>query len=346
MKKIVLGFFVICVAVFLIPSVLVPVAGLFQREKEVPAAADIVPEQEGDAVTTAVMQDPYQISLYITASGETVTMDFEDYVAGIVAEEMPPSYPKEALKAQAVAARSYMLSKIAGYLQNGIPEEHHGALLCTDYSHCKNWTALSDTKKRWDARFADDYEQKILEAVQETRGEYLIYDNKVAKTFFYAVSSGQTETAEDVWGTALPYLQSVPSEEDSRADGYRSRVFYPKEAFYTVLKGARPQISLKEPLSSMLGKVTYTQGGSVATIELGGEIFKGTEIRSMFGLRSAHFNLRFEEEQAVFEVTGYGHGVGMSQFGAGAMAGEGKNYQEILMHYYSGVTLASLYHKA
>lgn len=346
MKKFFAGFLLTCFAVFLIPAVIVPVSMLFEEEKAVPAAAEIVTPNAGDAITTASMQEPYQISLYITSTGETANLDFEDYIAGIVAGEMPPTYQTEALKAQAVAARSYMLSKIASYLQDGIPEEHHGALLCTDYSHCKNWASLEDAKSHWDARFAEDYADKIKTAVQDTRGEYLVYDNKVAKTFFYAISSGKTENVTDVWGSALPYLQSVPSEGDSRADGYRSRVFYPKEAFYTVLKGARPHIRTDESLDAMLGKVTYTEGGSVASIELGGELFKGTEIRNMFQLRSANFSLRIQDNQVVFDVKGYGHGVGMSQYGANAMAGEGKSYQEILDHYYTGVMLACLYQKA
>lgn len=345
MKKFLTGLLTLCFSIFLIPGILVPLSVLFQ-ENPPTAAASVPPSEEKDAITAASMETPYQISLYLSAVGNTLQLDFEDYIAGIVAEEMSPTTHPEALKAQAVAARSYMLSKIAGYLENGIPPEHHGALLCTDYNHCKNWTPLEDTKKRWDPRLAEDYAQKIQTAVQDTRGEYLIYGGKVAKAFFFAASSGKTESAADVWGTALPYLQSVPSENDLRADGCRSRVFYPMDAFWTVLKGARPQIQPRDSVEEIPGKITYTAGGSVATAELAGEQFKGTEIQELFQLRSACFTLRFQDGQAVFDVKGHGHGVGMSQFGANDMANTGKNYREILEHYYTGVTLVSLYQKA
>ena len=341
MKRVIIILCIICFSVFIIPGFLISLSTFF-KAPETQVSADT--SDPGDAVTASSFTEPYQISLYNTETGKVDTLDFEDYIAGIVASEMPPTFHVEAMKAQAVAARSYILSKIAVYMESGIPDSHHGALLCNDNSHCKSFTSFEDTAATWDKRFTEDYTAKIKTAVSETSGEYLIYDNKVAKTYFFAVSSGKTENIADVWGVSLPYLVSVDSSGDFRADGYHSKVFYPKDAFFTVLKGAQPEIRIPESPETILGNVSYTEGGGIASIELCGKLFKGTEIQEMFRLRSTNFSITFENDQAIFDVKGYGHGVGMSQYGANYMANNGDNYHTILEHYYPGTSSAELYH--
>lgn len=342
MKRFLIGFLILSAAVFGIPSIMVPIASLASGRTAEPAFADSADSADD---TAGSVDAPYMVTLYRVGNGETVTLDFEDYIAGIVAEEMPPTNSIEALKAQAVAARSYILSKISAYLENA-PSEHHGALLCDDFSHCHAWRSLTESESAWDARFREDYAAKVKHAVDETRGEYLSYENKAAKTCFHAVSGGKTENAEDVWGVSLPYLTTVNSAEDMRADGYHSRAFYPKEAFDTVLRGLRPSLQTAERLEDISPKITYHDSGSVATLTMLGETFTGLEIKEAFHLRSTHFSLKFADGKAVFDVTGYGHGVGMSQFGAAAMADQGKDYRAILAHYYKGTTLSQLYHNA
>lgn len=342
MKRFLIGFLILSAAVFCIPSVMVPIASLVSGRTAAPAYAD---SAAADDTAAYRVDAPYTVTLYRVGNGETLTLDFEDYIAGIVAEEMPPTNSIEALKAQAVAARSYILSKLSSYSENA-PAAHHGALLCDDFSHCHTWRSLEESKDTWDARFREDYAAKIKRAADETRGEYLSYENKAAKTCFHAVSGGKTENAEDVWGVSLPYLTTVNSAEDTRADGYHSRVFYPKEAFETVLRGLRPSIQTAENLEDISPKFTYHDSGSVAALTMLGETFTGLEIKEAFHLRSTHFSLKFADGKAVFDVNGYGHGVGMSQFGAAAMAEYGKNYREILAHYYKGTTLSQLYHNA
>lgn len=342
MKRFLIGFLILSAAVFCIPSVMVPIASLVSGRTAAPAYAD---SAAADDTAAYGVDAPYTVTLYRVGNGETLTLDFEDYIAGIVAEEMPPTNSIEALKAQAVAARSYILSKLSSYSENA-PAAHHGALLCDDFSHCHTWRSLEESKDTWDARFREDYAAKIKRAADETRGEYLSYENKAAKTCFHAVSGGKTENAEDVWGVSLPYLTTVNSAEDTRADGYHSRVFYPKEAFETVLRGLRPSIQTAENLEDISPKFTYHDSGSVAALTMLGETFTGLEIREAFHLRSTHFSLKFADGKAVFDVNGYGHGVGMSQFGAAAMADQGKDYRAILAHYYKGTTLSQLYHNA
>ncbi len=346
MKRFILGLILLCSAILFIPAATLSLFDGWGNETLLPVSVMPADAESGDAITMAVMPEDYTVTVYLVSTGETVTMDFEEYIAGVLGEEMPPGFLSESLKAQAVAARSYILSKIAGYMESGIPKNHHGALLCTDYTHCRTWRPLEESKQEWELKTADDHMEKIQKAVQDTRGEYLVYDNKVAKAYFHKINSGRTEDIEDVWGVSLPYLQSVDSPGDRRADGYRSRVFYPKEAFFTVLRGLRPKLQLPENLEDGAISAKHHEGGSVEAVELFGESFSGKEIKEAFGLRSMAFSLQFQEGKAVFDVKGYGHGVGMSQFGANKMAEEDKGYQEILQHYYKGVQLACLYQKA
>ncbi|MBO5364058.1 MAG: stage II sporulation protein D, partial [Clostridia bacterium] len=267
-----------------------------------------------------------------------LNLDFEDYIAGIVGAELNPDFPEEAIKAQAVAARSFLLSKVATYLEDGIPDSHHGAILCGDFTHCRSYTPLEEQADR-------QYIESVKRAVEATRGEYLTFDNKVAKAYFHKVSCGKTENVMDIWGVELPYLVSVESESDLRADGYRSRVFFPKDAFFTVIRGLRPKLKLPDSLVDNALTIKCTTGGSVDTVTIFGEKFSGKEVQEGFGLKSRAFSLEFQENQAVFDVKGNGHGVGMSQAGAKAMAEGGAGYQEILSHYYSGVSLSNLYQK-
>ncbi len=319
MKRLVLGVLFLTMSVFCLPVILASITYVLSKE-DIPATADVQLSEVAN-----LLPKSGEITLYRTASGETDTVNFEEYIAGIVGQEMTEKHHKEALKAQAVATRSYILSKISAY-QAKAPENHHGAMLCDDFYHCRSWEPLNG-------------QEKIRQAVEETKGEYLSYEGEVAKAYFHKISNGKTENIEDVWGVSIPYLRSVESKEDERADGYKSRVFYPKAAFFSVIRGLRPNIELPESLENTEFTGKYYQGGSLESITIFGEKFTGKELEEAFRLRSRAFTLSFEDEQAVFDVKGYGHGVGMSQFGAKKMAEAGKNYQEILLHYYQGVTL-------
>ncbi len=322
MKRMVLGIFLVCMMIFLIPLMMEPILVAILEKEPVPVSA----EPEVTEVSNLLPEEG-TITLYRTATGKIETINFENYIAGMVEQEMTGEYHKEALKAQAVAVRSYMLSKLRDY-QKEKPESHQGAMLCDDFYHCRSWKPLE--------------EEKILQAVEETHGEYLAYEGEVIKAYFHKISNGKTENVEDVWGVSIPYLRSVESPEDVRADGYRSRVFYPKAAFYSVMRGLRPNLQLPETLENISFTGKYFQGGGLESITIFGEKFTGKELQEAFRLRSRAFSLSFSEEQAVFDVKGYGHGVGMSQFGAKKMAEEGKDYQEILLHYYQGVSLKQL----
>ncbi len=334
MKKLFWGVVLLCVVMFLLPLMVIPLTN-FRAEKAVLPVA-VPATNRGDAITKDTISAPYRITLYQPKTDQVEEVEFEEYIAGIVAAELTPEFPADAVKAQVVATRSYILSKIATYLEDGIPDEHHGALLCNDFSHCRSYTPLREVAD-------ENYIESVKTAVEDTRGEYLTYENRVVKAYFHKISSGKTENVKDVWGVEIPYLVSVESPGDLRADGYKSRVFYPKEAFITVIRGLRPELALPDILKEGEQVAKRTKAGGVESITVFGESFSGKEIAEGFGLRSRTFSLEFRDNQAIFDVSGNGHGVGMSQAGAKFMAEEGKGYQEILSHYYPGVSLTQLY---
>lgn len=337
MRRIVALFFAVLLSIFLFPAIMGAVKGGEVQHTNISA-------EDGDAITCGSFSRPFNISVYDTVADRLFEMEFEEYLVGVIAREMPPTYHMEALKAQAVAARSYILSKAVDYFGGNTPEEHRGAMVCTDYTHCKAWKDISEVKSGWDIRFANDYESKIRKAVESTTGEYMIYDNKVVKAYFYAISSGWTENVEEVWGATLPYLKSVPSRGDVGADGYESLSTYTKDLFIQKIKKLNAEAEISD-LNECLGEINRTQAGGVAEIEIGGISFKGEAIREAFDLRSTNFKISFDGDKVIFNVKGYGHGVGMSQNGANEMAEEGKRYSEILKHYYSGVDIVNLYKK-
>lgn len=286
---------------------------------------------------------PFKISVYDINTNQVFDIEFEEYICGVVAGEMPPTNNVEALKAQAVAARSFILSK-AGESSGGDEQRHKGAMICTDSVHCKEWQSINDIKKVWDTRYADEYEERIRKAVSGTWGEYMVYEGETVKAYFYAMSGGRTENASEVWGAGLPYLKSVNSREDLKSDGFETMYTVPREKFCELLKKERADIKLSD--GGELGiEIKRTEGGGVSEIKIAGVTFNGEEIRKMFNLKSTNFEIKPTENKVTFVVKGNGHGVGMSQNGANVLAGEGKKYDEILKHYYSGVSIVNLYKK-
>lgn len=319
---------------FLLPAAAGLLGGIANGERQAPR----IPQTQ---TTSAALSRI--IKVYNSKTAKVEEHDFEDYMVGVLAGEMPASYESEALKAQAVAGRSYILDRMENYRKNGAPPEHKGADICTDSTHCKAWISTADACGKWGANWEKQYLPKLQAAVRETRGEYMVYEGQTVKAFFYSTSSGKTETAHDVWGGEnYPYLQSVESVGDLSAPDFETAVTVTKEDFMNKLQNSNPSVAISEPLSTMIGAEERTEGGSVAAITLGGQRFKGTEIRTLFHLRSANFTVQAEENAVIFHVKGYGHGVGMSQYGANYMAKQGKSYKEILQHYYTGIDFSML----
>ena len=276
-------------------------------------------------------EDQRTISVYLAQEGRVVEMALESYVCGVVAAEMPASFSQEALKAQAVAARTYALNK-------GPSSNHPDADLCTDYACCQAWIARDKAQGNWGDKAAE-YTNKITTAVAETGNQVILYQGQLIDAVFHSSSSAATQDAVEVWGNSVPYLQSVDSPEGEGVPNYESQVTLTTQEFKDAFLKAQPTASLEGDPASWVGTIERTQSGSVHAITIGGVTVSGAQARQIFSLRSASFDVSLSGDTFTFSVTGFGHGVGMSQYGADAMAEEGKGYVEILQHYYTGVTV-------
>ena len=243
------------------------------------------------------------------------------YLQRVLLGEMPISFEKEALKAQAVAARTYTAKAMAG--------GKHGGKLCTDSSCCQ---AFCDAAAF--ASFTPEEREKAADAVRETDALVLTYDGALIEATFFSCSGGRTEDAVAVWGTDYPYLRSVESPGEEAAKYDTDSRLVSKRELETAL-----EITLSDNAASWAGAVQLTSGGGVETIELGGKRFLGVYLRKALGLRSTAFTVTPEGDALRFDTRGYGHRVGLSQYGANAMAADGADFREILRHYYPGTAL-------
>lgn len=268
--------------------------------------------------------------------GDTVRdMTMEDYLMGVTAAEMPASFAEEALKAQAVAARTYTLYKL-------ISGGNHGdtADICTDSTCCQAYISQEAARSSWGEQ-ADALEEKIRTAVTDTDGEAILYGGVPILAVFHSSSAGLTRAAGQVWQNDLPYLQPVDSPEASASiPNYYSRVDFSPETIREKLLARIPAADLAGDQKTWLKNAVRDSAGSVETVEVGGVTVKGSTVRAALGLRSACFEWELQDGRFAFYVTGHGHGVGLSQYGANAMAEAGADYKTILTHYYTGVTVA------
>ncbi len=262
-------------------------------------------------------------------------MTMETYLRGVLRAEMPASFQQEALKAQAVAARTYILYKTA----HGPIANHPEADACDDIHCCQAFKSEEDAAAGWGAMTLQ-YEEKVRSAVSETDGEAVLYQGAPALTVFHSSSAGETRDSLEVWASDVPYLKSVASPEGAgQVPNYNSQAGFTPEAFKTALLARYPDARLGGEPSNWFTNIQQEENGTVTSLQIGGVTVKGTELRSLLGLRSTAFTISFGEGQILFSTTGYGHGVGMSQYGANVMAEEGKGYREILTWYYTGTTV-------
>lgn len=284
---------------------------------------------------------PETIKVFDHTSGSIVEMRLDDYVCGVVSAEMPASYELEALKAQAVAARTLAVKKSTAQGGDGCVK-HPGADVCTEFGHCQDYKAADTLKKDWGEAY-EAYVAKIQEAVFSTEGQILTYDGRPIQVFYHAVSGGKTEDAQAVFGASYPYLKSVSSTGEEKSQNYDRTLNFTNEKFISTFKKSYGKAKLSsEKLSSQVKILSHTEGGRVDTIELGGVTVKGTDFRTVFDLPSAQFDLSFTDGAVKIHCIGYGHGVGMSQTGANSMAQNGQDYRAILIHYYAGTEISQL----
>lgn len=282
----------------------------------------------------AKKDEPYKsVSVYIKAEDKVRDMDMSQYLKEVVAAEMPAEFEEEALKAQAVAARTYLVNRINADNPDA-KKEHKGAEICTDSTHCKAWISEAERKKSWESDKADSYWEKISDAVESTSGIIITYNNAPISAVFHSTSSGFTENAKDVWGGDVPYLVSVESKGDEASPRFHSELVLSVDEFKQTAEENIDGINWDRGLFSDIDR---SGAGGIKTLSVGGVLIKGSQLRSIFGLRSSNIDICEENGNVYMEVTGFGHGVGMSQYGANYLASQGKKYDEILKTYYTGV---------
>lgn len=286
-----------------------------------PTAAATQPSTQPTQYEAAV-----RITIPVYIDGDSVKMmDLETYVRGVVLAEMPASFETEALKAQAVAARTYALRRL--YLG----DKHRDCAVCTQSSCCQAW--MSDEAYRQLRGTETDW-RKVADAVVSTAGRILTYEGDPAECTYYSCSGGRTESAEAVWGVEIPYLVSVESSGEEWAAAFSAEVFFSADQFAVCLGR-----ELSGKPYEWLGEVTYTEGGGVQSMTVAGISYSGRELRTLLGLNSTAFTMTADENGIRIATLGKGHRVGLSQYGANAMAREGADWVQILRHYYPGTVI-------
>ncbi|MCY6958791.1 stage II sporulation protein D [Clostridium brassicae] len=282
------------------------------------------------------------IDVYITKDKKVKTMNIEEYVMGVVAGEMPANFHPQALKAQAVAARTYGLAHLEKFGASKKAKSTEGDV--NDTIAFQVYMNKQDRMDSWPEKHAEEYWNKLKTAVEETEGEVLAYDNKlVMAPYYFSTSSGKTEDAVDVFGKEIPYLKSVDSPGEEEASKYKSQFRYTYNDFINNLSSIVPKDKLvPNTLKEQVKVLERSKGGSVKKIRIVDKDISGVKFRSLFGLSSSNFSIEFEESSICINCNGYGHGVGMSQWGAYSMAKQGKKYKDILKHYYNGVDVVKL----
>ena len=269
--------------------------------------------------------------------GTVEEMTMADYLWRVVAAEMPASFEEEALRAQTVCARTYSLWK-----QAAGSHKADGADVCASSSCCQAYRSPEDAAKRWGDAAAPAYTAKIAGAVADTDGYVLTYEGKLIQAVFFSSADGSTADAAEVWGRSLPYLVPVDSPEGDEVPNYHSTVTLSADDVRELAENAGLGCDLSGKPSGWFQNLTRSASGRVSSVQLGGVELSGGAARSLFSLRSTSFDVSEKDGVFTFSVTGYGHGVGMSQYGANAMAREGTGWREILAHYYTGAEIRQI----
>lgn len=310
-----------------VPTILLAVVvSLAPKESEAPAQTEpMLQTPSSGQAPSSEQRAPEQEIAVLGENGEVMQMPLSEYLTCVVLAEMPVSFEEEALKAQSVVARTYTLRAANG------AAKHEQASVCTNSGCCQGYMAVEAYLSKGGTAEAV---QRIRSIVDQTDGQVLTYDGKLIEATYFSCSGGSTEDAVAVWGTDVPYLQSVESPGEEHAAHYTDTVTFAAADFASKLG-----VKLAGKPADWFGEVTYTVGGGVATMTIGGEVYPGTTLRSLLGLRSTAFEVQTGADTVTVTTHGYGHRVGMSQYGADAMAATGSSYAQILAYYYQGTEL-------
>lgn len=327
-KPILVLIIIVCIVTVIIPAILA-IPSLEDKSGGALSESGESTKQTGLDISRLDQSD-LEVTVYRTANKKVETLPLEKYIAGVVASEMPTTFELEALKAQALTARTYIVHHMLKGEKAGLPS---GAQVddTVKYQVFKNDAEL---RAQWGKNYQDNM-NKIAQAVLETEGQILTYDGTPITATFFSNGNGYTEAAEALWKNAYPYLKSVASPWDEQAPEFEEKISIS-------LLNFENKLGVKLKNTEKVGTIVErTPGKRVAKVDINGKQFTGMQIRELLNLRSTDFNWVLKGDAVIITTKGYGHGVGMSQWGANGMAREGKSYEEIVKHYYQGIEIAS-----
>lgn len=338
MRKVLLYLLIIILLCFILPVIFT------KRFNTVETMSSIVDDIKEENKIEEVKIADYDYSNYTnvkllhTSTNEIEEVNLDEYLCNVVSAEMPVDYDIEALKAQAIVARTYTIYKI---IHNS--GKHNGADICDSSSCCQAWISKESRFERWDEDKREENWNKISTAVNETIGKIITYDGEPINAFFHSNSGGTTEIPLNVWGgSGYPYLQVVETSGEDEYSQYSSEIILSKTELVEKLKEEYSDIEINFESEDDIKILEYTESGRVRTIQFGNKNLSGVETRTLLGLRSANFDISFDGDNIIFSVIGYGHGVGMSQTGADALAKQGYKCEDIIKHFYIGVEIIDM----
>lgn len=335
MKKIILYVLLLMLLTFLIPILFTqPIKQASVEEEKTEENIAQVPKIENHYD----YKNYTTVKLLHTKTNQIEDVKLDEYLYHVVSAEMPADFELEALKAQAVVARTYTIYKI---INN--QKKHGEADICDSSSCCQAWISKEERLARWDENLRESNWNKIMQVVDGTQGKLITYNNEPINAFFHSNSGGTTEIPLNVWGgSGYPYLQVVQTAGEEEYSQYSSEVTLSKEDLVKKVKEKHADLVVDFAQEDSVKVTEYTDSGRVRTLKIGNVNLSGVEARTILGLRSTNFKVEINENQIKFSVIGYGHGVGMSQTGADALAKQGKNYEEIIKHFYVGVEIIDM----
>ncbi len=342
MRKIIIYLFLIILSVFLIPILFTMQFNISNinvaNANDVNAEQSPIVEQASPEIQEYNYKEYGTIKLFHEKTGEVEELEIDKYLYGVVSAEMPAYFELEALKAQAIVARTYTIYKIIN--NQG---KHEGADICDNSACCQAWITKEDRLARWEEDVREDYWNRIVTAVDSTAGKIITYEGKPINAFFHSNSGGATEVPLNVWGgSGYPYLQVVQTAGEDAYSQYNSEVELTKAEVIEKIKAVHSEIEIDFSQENAIQILERTESGRIKTVKFGNVNLSGVEARTIFGLRSANFTVEILEEKIKFTVIGYGHGVGMSQTGADALAKQGSNCEDIIKHFYVGVEIIDI----
>lgn len=353
MKKEILFCFSIGISMLLLPCICLGAGGGYKpaqehiientsvQNLEASKNGDNKEEKKESSESSKLSENYSSFKIKDADTGEIITVEDREFCYGAVAAEMPPSFEPEALKAQCVAAYTYFCRERKNSRENP-QEDLNGADFEAKLSNGQYYISRERLKEKWGNLYESSFEQ-IKMAVDDVFGEVLTYDDELIVCAYHAISGGVTEACSDIFSADLPYLSAVASPYDKNAPGYQTVEKFSKDKFKEIILASDNTIEFSQNPQEWIKIEDRTDSGTVTKIKVGSGTFSGQNIRSLFSLRSACFDVSYDEKEGfVFTVRGYGHGVGMSQYGAEYMAEQGADYKEILSWYFTGSEIQQL----